>query len=127
MEEVVASHPAVAECAVMGIHDELRGQVPIGLVVLKDGVSIDEKQLEAELVEMVRKEIGSFAYFRRAVVVKRLPKTRSGKILRHIIRKIADGQTYVTPSTIDDPNILLEIKETIVQKGIGSAANQHSV
>ncbi len=126
MEEVVASHPAVAECAVMGIHDELRGQVPIGLVVLKDGVSIDEKQLEAELVEMVRKEIGSFAYFRRAVVVKRLPKTRSGKILRHIIRKIADGQTYVTPSTIDDPNILLEIKETILQKGIGNAANQPS-
>ena len=126
MEEVVASHPAVAECAVMGIHDELRGQVPIGLVVLKDGVSIDEKQLEAELVEMVRKEIGSFAYFRRAVVVKRLPKTRSGKILRHIIRKIADGQTYVTPSTIDDPNILLEIKETILQKGIGNATNQPS-
>jgi acetate--CoA ligase len=126
MEEVVASHPAVAECAVMGINDELRGQVPIGLVVLKDGVSIDEKQLEAELVEMVRKEIGSFAYFRRAVVVKRLPKTRSGKILRHIIRKIADGQTYVTPSTIDDPNILLEIKETILQKGIGNAANQPS-
>ena len=119
MEEIVASHPAVAECAVMGINDEMRGQVPIGLVVLKDGATLDEATLEKELVEMVRKEIGAFAYFRRAAVVKRLPKTRSGKILRHIIRKIADGQEYTTPSTIDDPKILDEIKSTMSEHRIG--------
>ncbi len=111
MEEVVASHPAVAECCVVGAQDELRGQVPIGLVLVKDGATIDHDELEEELVEMVREKIGAVACFRRAMVVERLPKTRSGKILRRIIRQIADGEQYAVPSTIDDPAILEEISD----------------
>ncbi|MBI42701.1 propionyl-CoA synthetase [uncultured Marinobacter sp.] len=111
MEEVVASHPAVAECCVVGAHDDLKGQVPIGLVLIKDGATIDHDELEEELVEMVRDRIGAIACFRRAMVVDRLPKTRSGKILRRIIRQIADGEDYSVPSTIDDPAILEEISE----------------
>ncbi len=111
MEEVVASHPAVAECCVVGAQDELRGQVPIGLVLIKDGVTIDHDQLETELVAMVRDKIGAVACFRRAIVVDRLPKPRSGKILRRVIRQIADGEDYTVPSTIDDPAILEEISE----------------
>ncbi|WP_353050298.1 propionyl-CoA synthetase [Marinobacter sp. C7] len=111
MEEVVASHPAVAECCVVGAHDELKGQVPIGLVLIKDGATIDHDELEEELVEMVRDKIGAIACFRRAMVVERLPKTRSGKILRRVIRQIADGEEYTVPSTIDDPAILEEISQ----------------
>ncbi|HLV77502.1 MAG TPA: propionyl-CoA synthetase [Marinobacter sp.] len=110
MEEVVASHPAIAECCVVGAHDDLKGQVPIGLVLIKDGATIDQDELEDELVEMVREKIGAIASFRRAIVVDRLPKTRSGKILRRIIRQIADGQDFSVPSTIDDPAILDEIR-----------------
>ncbi len=113
MEEVVASHPAVAECCVVGASDELKGQVPIGLVLLKDGATIDPDELEEELIEMVRERIGAVAYFRRAIVVDRLPKTRSGKILRRIIRQIADGEAWSPPSTIDDPAILDEISERL--------------
>lgn len=109
MEEVVASHPAVAECCVVGASDEMKGQVPIGLVLLKDGATIDPDELEEELVEMVRDRIGAIACFRRAMVVERLPKTRSGKILRRVIRQIADGEEWAVPSTIDDPAILEEI------------------
>lgn len=111
MEEVVASHPAIAECCVVGAHDDLKGQIPIGLVLIKDGATIDPDELEDELVEMVREKIGAIACFRRAIVVERLPKTRSGKILRRIIRQIADGEEYSVPSTIDDPAILEEISE----------------
>lgn len=111
MEEVVASHPAIAECCVVGIHDNLKGQIPVGLVLIKDGATIDQDELEEELVEMVRDKIGAIACFRRAIVVDRLPKTRSGKILRRIIRQIADGEEYSVPSTIDDPAILEEISE----------------
>ncbi|MCB0274490.1 MAG: propionyl-CoA synthetase [Calditrichaeota bacterium] len=121
MEEIIGAHPAVAECSVFGIHDELRGQVPVGLVVLKDGVDTDNEIIEKELVEMVRNAIGAVAYFRRAAVVKRLPKTRSGKILRHILRKLADGTRYDLPSTIDDPNILQEIKDVMAEQQIGDA------
>jgi len=103
MEEIVASHPAVAECAVIGIHDELKGQVPIGLVQLKDGTNIEESQLQSELVAMVRKDIGPIACFQKAMIAQRLPKTRSGKILRKLLRQIADGEDYTIPSTIDDP------------------------
>ncbi|MBL7722647.1 MAG: AMP-binding protein [Chitinophagaceae bacterium] len=119
MEELVAAHPAVAECAVMGIADELRGQRPVALVVLKDGRDIEEMQLENELVGLIREKIGAIAYFRNAVIVKRLPKTRSGKILRKTIRQIVDGIDYITPSTIDDPIILLEIEEKIKARKIG--------
>ncbi|MGO1502206.1 MAG: propionyl-CoA synthetase [Marinobacter sp.] len=111
MEEVVASHPAIAECCVVGAHDDMRGQVPLGLVLINDGATIDHDELEEELIEMVRDKIGAVAYFRRALVVERLPKTRSGKILRRVIRQIADGEEYAVPSTIDDPAILEEISE----------------
>jgi acyl-coenzyme A synthetase/AMP-(fatty) acid ligase len=113
MEEVVASHPAVAECAVIGIEDADRGQVPLGLLLLKDGANIDEAALQTELVGMVRHSIGAFANFKRAVVVKRLPKTRSGKILRQVLRKMVDKRPFAVPSTIDDPAILKEIEGTL--------------
>jgi propionyl-CoA synthetase len=118
MEEVVSAHDAVAECAVIGVADELKGQVPIGLIVLKAGVEIEEAQLEKELVAMVREQVGALACFRRAVVVQRLPKTRSGKILRAILRKIAANEEYKMPSTIDDESILPEIEEKIKKVGI---------
>lgn len=116
MEEVVASHPAVAECCVVGTRDEMKGQVPVGLVLLKDGATIDPEELEEELVEMVRERIGAIACFRRAVLVERLPKTRSGKILRRVIRQIADGDEWIAPSTIDDPAILTEIDQKMRRK-----------
>lgn len=113
MEEIVGAHPAVAECAVIGIHDELKGQLPLGLVVLKDGVKVDIAELENELINKVRSEIGAVACFKHALVVDRLPKTRSGKILRRIIRQIADGEAYAVPSTIDDPSSLSEIERVL--------------
>ncbi|WIL75474.1 propionyl-CoA synthetase [Vibrio vulnificus] len=113
MEEIVGAHPAVAECAVVGVHDELKGQLPLGFVVLKDGVKIDPIELEQELVGKVRNEIGAVACFKQALVVERLPKTRSGKILRRTIRQIADGEQYAVPSTIDDPTSLNEIEKVL--------------
>ncbi len=118
MEEVVAGHPAVAECAVIGINDSLKGQQPIGLVLLKNGIELDEAELEAELIAMVRKQIGAVACFKKAVVVQRLPKTRSGKILRKLLRQIADKQDYSIPSTIDDPASLPEIETIMARRGL---------
>jgi propionyl-CoA synthetase len=112
-EEVLATHPEVAECAVLGMSDELKGQVPVGLVVLKTGVQRDPADLQAELVQMVRAKIGPIASFKRALVVDRLPKTRSGKILRGTMRAIADGREYHMPSTIDDPTTLDEIRDAL--------------
>jgi propionyl-CoA synthetase len=109
MEEVIATHPDVAECAVIGAADEMKGQVPVGFVVLKAGVDRPEGEVEAELVALVRERIGPVAGFKEALVVARLPKTRSGKILRSTMRAIADGRDYTVPSTIDDPVILDEI------------------
>jgi propionyl-CoA synthetase len=109
MEEVIAQHPDVAECAVIGCADELRGQVPVGFVVLKAGVSRDPGTIETELVGSIRDKIGAVAVFKRAHVVERLPKTRSGKILRGTMRALADGREFRVPSTIDDPVILDEI------------------
>jgi propionyl-CoA synthetase len=117
MEEVLASHPDVAECAVIGAADELKGEIPLGLLVLKAGVNRAHGLIVNEVVALVREKIGPVAAFKQAVVVKRLPKTRSGKILRGTLRKIADGQTYDVPPTIDDPAILGEI--TDVFKTIG--------
>jgi len=117
MEEVVASHPDVAECAVMGVADELKGQVPLGLIVLKSGVARPNETIVAELVRLVRERIGAVAAFRTAVVVQRLPKTRSGKILRGTMQKIADSQEYRAPATIDDPIILDEIKLALQEIG----------
>ena len=113
MEDLVARHPSVAECAVIGVHDEIKGQVPLALVVLKDGEGITEAQLLVELVGRVREEIGALACFNRVRLVKRLPKTRSGKILRAVLRKIADGEVYVPPSTLDDPAVLGEIEAVL--------------
>ncbi len=121
LEEVVANHPAVAECAVVGIHDPDKGQVPIGLLLLKDGVNVEPQALERELIQMVRQTIGPFANFKRAVVVQRLPKTRSGKILRQVLRKMIDGDPYVTPSTIEDPGIIPEIETILRQEGVLSS------
>ncbi len=119
MEEIVASHRAVAECAVIGIEHGDKGQIPAGLVVLKDGVDIDPEELESDLIAMVRKDIGAFANFRTVAVVARLPKTRSGKILRQVMRRIADGKTWQIPATIDDPAILPEIETVMKEAGIG--------
>ncbi len=116
MEEMIAAHPDIAECAVVGIADELRGQRPLGFFILKDGHQRDEKEVEAELIKHIRNQIGAVAYFKNAIKVNRLPKTRSGKILRKTIRQIADGEEYVVPSTIDDPSILDEIAEAINSK-----------
>ena len=117
MEEVLASHPAVAECAVLGVADELKGQLPLGLVVVKAGVETTEEALAPELVSLVRRKIGPVADFKQALVVKRLPKTRSGKILRGTVRSMADGTPYKTPATIDDPAILDELREDLARLG----------
>ena len=121
MEEILAAHPAVAECAVLGIADPLRGQVPAGLVVLKDGQTMGEEALEKELVAAVRTRIGALACFRQVVVVQRLPKTRSGKILRKTLRQLADGEAFAVPATIDDPLILDEIRAGLARRGVGVA------
>jgi propionyl-CoA synthetase len=113
MEDLVGQHPAVAESAVIGVHDEIKGQVPLALVVLKDGVQQDQDEIRRELVALVRERIGALACFNRVVVVKRLPKTRSGKTLRAVLRKIADGEAYTIPATIDDPAILGEITQAL--------------
>ena len=122
MEELIAGHPAVAECAVTGIDDELRGQVPVGFVVLKDGVEMSQEQMQKELVDIIRRDIGAVAYFRQSGIVKRLPKTRSGKILRKTIRKLAVENEVSVPPTIDDPIILDEIRDVMRERGIGQYA-----
>jgi propionyl-CoA synthetase len=113
MEEVLAAHGDVAECAVVGARDELKGQVPLGLVVLKAGVNRDEAEIARELVALVRERIGPVAAFKDVRVVPRLPKTRSGKILRASIRRIADGEDPRAPATIDDPATLTEVAEVL--------------
>jgi propionyl-CoA synthetase len=117
MEEVLASHPDVAETAVIGVADDLKGQVPVGFLVLKAGVERDRDEIVGEVVQLVRERIGPVASFKAAVVVDRLPKTRSGKILRGTMRRIADGVEYTTPATIDDPATLDEMGEAL--RGIG--------
>lgn len=119
MEEVLAAHSDVAECAVIGVADELKGQVPIGFLVLNAGVNRPSDEIAGEVVGMVRENIGPVASFKTATVVQRLPKTRSGKVLRGTMQKIADGQAYNMPATIDDPIILDEITEAL--KSIGYA------
>jgi propionyl-CoA synthetase len=125
IEEVLAAHPDVAECAVIGVADELKGQLPVGLVVLKAGVDRDQTEICNEVVQLVRARIGPVAAFKKAVVVERLPKTRSGKILRGTMRRIADAEGYTTPATIDDPAILDEI--AVALERIGYAATPTSV
>ncbi len=119
MEEVLAAHPDVAECAVLGIKDELKGEVPCGFIVLKAGVDREHAEIEKEIVALVREKIGPVAAFKLAITVARLPKTRSGKILRGTIKKIADGDQWTMPATIDDPVILEEIGTALKGKGVG--------
>ena len=119
MEEVVASHPAIAECAVVGVADDLKGQIPVGFFIIKSGQEYEESQIEQELIKMVRETIGPVAAFKRAISVERLPKTRSGKILRKIMRAIADKQAFSPPSTIEDISVLAELEVVMVAKGIG--------
>ena len=121
IEEVLASHPDVAECAVIGVADALKGQVPLGFLVLKASVKPDRAKLADEVVAMVRERIGPVASFKSALVVGRLPKTRSGKILRGTMRAIADGEDYKTPATIDDPAILGEIGQILKSAGFAKA------
>jgi propionyl-CoA synthetase len=118
MEEVLASHPDVAECAVIGIKDELKGEVPCGFVVLKAGVDRAPTEIETEIVALVREKIGPVASFKLAITVARLPKTRSGKILRGTMKKIADADAWSMPATIDDPAVLDEIGDALKGHGI---------
>ena len=118
MEEVLSDHPDVAECAVLGVEDKLKGQVPVGFLVLNAGVARSHEEIVAEVVQMVRDRIGPVAAFKKATVVKRLPKTRSGKILRGTIQKIADNQQYNVPATIDDPTILGEMADALEKIGL---------
>jgi propionyl-CoA synthetase len=119
MEEVLASHPDVAECAVLGVKDALKGEVPCGFIVLKSGVNRRSEEIEKECIALIREKIGPVASFRVAITVARLPKTRSGKILRGTIKKIADGDQWSMPATIDDPAILDEIGSALKAKGVG--------
>jgi propionyl-CoA synthetase len=114
MEEIVSSHDAIAECAVIGIEDSLKGQLPMGLVVLKDSASIEADTLAQELKQMIRSKIGAISCYNQTHIIQRLPKTRSGKILRKTLRQVVDGKSYAIPSTIDDPAILDEIKDIVV-------------
>ncbi len=119
MEEILASHPNVAECAVLGIADPLKGQIPLGFIVLKSGVNRETGMIEKECVDLVREKIGAVAALKTVITIPRLPKTRSGKILRGTISKIADGKDWKMPATIDDPVILTEISEAMQRRGIG--------
>ena len=120
MEEIVASHHSVAECAVIGINDELKGQIPLALVVAKSGEDVEHFQLQHEIVKLVREQIGAVASLKDVVLVQRLPKTRSGKILRKLLRSIADGSDFQIPSTIDDEVIIAEVSEVLQNHKIGS-------
>ena len=119
MEEIVSSHASVAECAVIGIHDDLKGQIPLALVVTKSGEKMEHYQLEQEIVKLVRQQIGAVAALRNVVMVQRLPKTRSGKILRKLMRSIVDGESFQIPSTIDDESIVDEIIQDLTKYEIG--------
>jgi propionyl-CoA synthetase len=118
IEEVLASHQDVAECAVIGVKDELKGQLPLGFLVLKAGVERTHAEIVAEAVALVRERVGPVASFKTALVVERLPKTRSGKILRGTMRQIADGEEFTVPATIEDAAVLDEIARTLDRSAV---------
>jgi propionyl-CoA synthetase len=120
LEEVLTLHPAVAECAVLGVHDALKGQRAAGFVTLKAGEHIDHDSLAAELIALVREHVGPVAAFRDVTILERLPKTRSGKILRKTIRQIVDGEPYTVPPTIEDPTVLDDLHRAVHGAGEGS-------
>ena len=119
MEEVLASHSDVAECAVIGVEDELKGQLPLGFLCINKGVIRSKAEIINECVKLIREKIGPVAAFKTAIIVERLPKTRSGKILRVIMVKIANGASWSTPATIDDPEVLNEIEIKLKEIGYG--------
>ncbi len=121
MEEILSGHPDVAECAVIAAPDPIKGEVPVGFVVLKAGVSRSTETIVSELIQRIRDEIGAVACFRSAAVLKRLPKTRSGKILRGTMKKIAEGASFTPPATIDDPAILDEVRDALKALGYPQA------
>src|SRR4030095_7531715 len=125
MEEVLSAHPDIAECAVVGVADEIKGEIPVGFAVTKAGVTRGEADITRELVEMVRERIGPVGSFKGVTLVKRLPKTGSGKILRGTMKRIADGVEYNAPATIDDPAILGEIAECLNALGYPTTSCQH--
>jgi propionyl-CoA synthetase len=122
IEEVLAAHHDVAECAVMGVADDLKGQLPVGLLVLKAGVDRNPDDIVTEVINLVRERIGPVVAFKKAVVADRLPKTRSGKILRGTMRKIADSEEYRLPATIEDPTVLTEIRQALQSIGYAGGA-----
>ena len=122
LEEVLTSHPDVAECAVIGPADRLKGQLPVGFVVLNAGCDQSPEEVIASCIQLVRNKIGAVAAFKIATAVPRLPKTRSGKILRGTMKKIADGEEYKTPATIEDPVTLSEITEALSRIGYPPAS-----
>jgi len=124
MEEVIAAHPDVAECAVIGVADATKGQVPVGFAVVNSGTSRDDEDICVELVAMVRDKIGPVAAFKKIAIVAGLPKTRSGKILRGTMRRIADGAEYKVPATIDDAAVLDEITQSVTAMGLGAREPQ---
>lgn len=121
MEELVSYHPDITECAVVGIKDELKGQIPIGLIVTKENASKSEEEIEKDLIALLRKEIGGIACFKTSIIVNRLPKTRSGKILRKTLSQIADGTPFTIPSTIDDATVLDELIHEFSRRNVGLA------
>ncbi|MDM1549110.1 AMP-binding protein [Empedobacter falsenii] len=127
MEELVSSHPDITECAVVGIKDELKGQIPIGLIVTKENASKSEEEIEKDLIALLRKEIGGIACFKTSIIVNRLPKTRSGKILRKTLSQIADGTPFTIPSTIDDPTVLDELIHEFSRRNVGVAFTTSSI
>ena len=127
MEEVLSGHKDVAECAVIGVADPLKGEVPCGFIVLKAGVNRLPAEIEAECIALVREKIGPVAAFKLAIAVARLPKTRSGKILRGTMKKIADGEAWTMPATIDDPAILEEVGGALQAKGLAGSARGQGV
>ena len=120
MEEVLSGHRDVAECAVIGVADALKGEVPCGFIVLKAGVNRSAAEIEQECIGLIREKIGPVAAFKLAITVTRLPKTRSGKVLRGTMKRIADGRPWTMPATIDDPAVLDEIGEALKGKGVGA-------
>ena len=116
IEETIAKHPSIAECAVIARDDDLKGQVPIGLVVLKTGATISDEDLQKQLITSVRETIGAITCYKDTIVLARLPKTRSGKTLRNTLRRIVNGQEYTIPSTIDDTGVIAEIIEVLREK-----------
>jgi propionyl-CoA synthetase len=118
IEEVIACHPDVAECAVVGMADSLKGQVPLGLIVLNTATRAAPESVLGEVIAMVRSRLGPVVAFKTAVVVPRLPKTRSGKLLRGVIQKMADGKEYKAPPTIDDPAALVDVQEHLARAGV---------